>query len=66
MGGKYINCHDLPGGSKCVHSVTLSAGNEKDLLELAGRHGMSVHGLANTGEFRKTIIEHMKEGSPPA
>jgi len=65
MATKYINCHDLPGGSSCAHSVTISAGSEKELLEMAGRHGINVHGLANTPSMREAIRKNMKEGKPP-
>lgn len=61
MGRKYIECNAplSPGGSTCHE--TLSADTEKELLELAGRHAMNVHGLANTETLRDQLRGMIRE-----
>lgn len=66
MGRKYIDCRDLPGDlpgdTKC--SVTLAADTEEELLEAVVQHGITVHGYANTPDFREKVRKEFKEGAP--
>ena len=62
MGRKFIECHEemSPGGSRCHE--TIAADTEKELLELAGRHAINVHGAANTQDMRDHLLGMIKEG----
>ena len=64
MGRKYIDCReqDVPGGGRC--SWTLTADTEEELLEAALKHGINVHGHANTAEFRNKLINEFKDLPP--
>jgi predicted small metal-binding protein len=59
----YIDCRDHPGDVKC--SVALTADTKEELLEAVIQHGTTVHGYANTPEFREKIVKDFKEGTPP-
>ena len=65
MARKYIDCRDYPQADKRC-SVAISADSDKELLEAVVQHGVTVHGYADTAEFRNEILKGMKEGSPPA
>lgn len=65
MARKYVDCRDYPQTDKRC-SVAISADSEKELLEAVVQHGMSVHGYADTKEFRNEILKGMKEGRPSA
>jgi predicted small metal-binding protein len=65
MARKYIDCRDYPQTDKRC-SVAISADSEKELLEAVVQHGITVHGFADTKEFRNEILKGMKEGSPGA
>jgi predicted small metal-binding protein len=53
----------MPSDSKCT--VTISADNEKELMEVAVQHAVKVHGHRDTAEFRQMLRQAIKEGSPP-
>jgi predicted small metal-binding protein len=61
MGQKYIDCQELvaPGGAKCNERIM--ADSEKELLELAGRHAINVHGHSNIETFRQMLLSQIKE-----
>ena len=61
MGRKYMDCReqDAPGETRC--STTLSADNEEELLEAVIKHGINVHGFANTAEFRNRVCKEFKD-----
>ena len=65
MGSKYVICdeQDIPGGSRC--NATFVAENDDELLEIAVRHGMNVHGHANTESYREKVRSEFKLGTPP-
>ncbi len=62
MGQKFIECNEKmsPGGTPC--HATFSADTEQELLELAGRHAINVHGAANTEHLREHLRDMIKEG----
>ena len=60
---KYIDCREFPSESKCT--VAISAASEKELIEVAVRHAVKAHGHQDTAEFRQTLKQAIKEGSPP-
>jgi predicted small metal-binding protein len=47
-------------------TVAISADSERELIEVAVQHAVNVHGHRDTAEFRKTLRQAIKEGSPPA
>jgi len=65
MGSKYVICdeRDFPDSSKC--KATFVADNDDELLEMAVRHGMNVHGHANTEAYREKVRSEFKTGTPP-
>ena len=64
MARKYIDCREYPSEMKCT--LAIAADSDKELLEAAVQHAVSVHGHADTPEFRKQLSSMFKEGSPPA
>jgi len=64
MARKYIDCRDFPSESKCT--VAISADSEKELLEIALQHAVTVHGHQDTPEFRAQLNGAFKDGIPPA
>jgi predicted small metal-binding protein len=64
MARKYIDCREYPSEMNCT--LAIAADSEKELLEAAVQHAVSVHGHADTPEFRQQLSSMFKEGSPPA
>jgi len=60
----FIDCRDHPSDVKCT--VALSADTKDELLEAVVQHGTKVHGYKDTPEFRKMIVNEIKDGSPHA
>jgi predicted small metal-binding protein len=64
MARKYIDCREYPSEMKCT--LAIAADSDKELLEAAVHHAVSVHGHQDTPEFRQQLSSLFKEGSPPA
>lgn len=64
MARKYIDCRQFPSESKCT--VAISADSEKELLEIALQHALTVHGHKDTPEFRAQLKGAFKDGIPSA
>ncbi len=64
MNRKYIDCREFPSESAC--SVTIAADTEKELLDVAVQHAVSVHGHQDTPAFRLQLREAIHDGTPPA
>ena len=64
MARKHIDCRAFPSESKCT--VAISADSEKELLEIALQHAITVHGHKDTPEFRSQLKMAFKDGMPPA
>ena len=64
MTRKYIDCREFPSEMNCT--VAISADSEKELLEAAVQHAVSVHHHADTPELRTQLSALFHEGSPPA
>lgn len=62
MTRKYIDCREFPSEMNC--SVAISADTDKELIEAAVQHAVSVHKHQDTPELREQIRQTMKEGSP--
>jgi hypothetical protein len=64
MSRKYIDCRESPSETNC--SVAISAGSDKELLEAAVQHAVSVHQHEDTPELRTQLALLFKEGIPPS
>ena len=63
MSRQYIDCPEYPSTLNC--SVALSADNDKELLEAAVQHAVTVHDHGNSPELRKQLVSMFKPGTPP-
>ncbi|MGL4288806.1 MAG: DUF1059 domain-containing protein [Phreatobacter sp.] len=63
MSRKFIDCRAMPSEMNCT--VALSADTEKELLEAAVQHAVSVHKHQDTPELRAMIASAIKDGTPP-
>jgi predicted small metal-binding protein len=61
---KYIDCREFPSESKCT--IAISSDSEKELVDAAVQHAITVHGHSDTPEFRAQMRQAVHEGSPPA
>jgi len=64
MARKYVDCRQFPSETNCT--VTISADTEKELMEIAVLHAVTVHGHKDTPEFRGDLKNAFGEGTPPA
>ncbi len=62
MARKYVDCRQYPSEMNCT--VAISADTEKELMEIAVQHAVSVHGHKDTPEFRSQLKTAIKEGMP--
>ena len=63
MTRKYVDCREVPSEMHCT--IAISADNERELLEAAVQHAVSVHHHEDTQMLRSQISKAMKEGMPP-
>lgn len=63
MTRKYIDCREFPSEMNC--SVALSADSEKELMEAAVQHAVSVHHHVDSPELRSQLTTLFHEGTPP-
>lgn len=63
MSRQYIDCREFPSTMNC--SVALAADTEKELLEAAVQHAVSVHGHTDSLELRGQLTSLFKSGTPP-
>jgi predicted small metal-binding protein len=63
MTRKYIDCREYPSEMNC--SVALSADSDKELLEAAVQHAVSVHRHEDSPELRSQLKALFHEGTPP-
>ena len=60
MARKVIDCRLFPSEKNCT--VAIAADTTEELLEVAARHAVDVHGHADTPELRAQLRESIKEG----
>ena len=53
MARQYIDCREYPSDTNCT--VSIAADSEKELLEAAMQHAVTVHGHQDNEELRKTL-----------
>ena len=63
MTRKYIDCREFPSVMNCT--VAACADNDKELLEVAVQHAVTVHGHKDTAELRQQLQALFKPGTPP-
>ncbi len=61
---KHIDCRNYPSEMNCT--ISISADNDKELLEAAVQHAVAVHGHKDTPDLRKTLQTMLKDGAAPA
>lgn len=59
MARKFIDCREYPSETKCT--VAISADSERELLEVAVQHAVTIHGHRDTPELRETLKSMFKE-----
>lgn len=62
MPRKFIDCREIPSEMNCT--IAISADNEKELLEAAVQHAVTVHKHQDTPELRNMIKSAFKDGNP--
>ncbi|WP_322056425.1 DUF1059 domain-containing protein [Paraburkholderia sp. J63] len=60
----YIDCREFPSEMNCT--VAISADSQKELLEAAVQHAVTIHRHADTPELRAQLATLFHEGTPPA
>ena len=60
MARKHIDCREFPSEMNCT--VTISADNEKELLDAAAQHAVAVHGHSDNPQLREDLKKLVKEG----
>ena len=63
MARTYIDCREFPSDMNC--SVAIAADSEKELLDAAVQHAVTVHGHSDTPELRQQLSQLFKAGTPP-
>jgi len=63
MTRKYIDCREFPSENNCT--VAVCADNDKELLEVAVQHAVTVHGHKDSDELRQQLMSLFKPGTPP-
>jgi len=63
MSRLFIDCREFPSAMNCT--VALAADTEKELLEAAVEHAVSVHGHEDTPELREQLKQMFRAGTPP-
>jgi predicted small metal-binding protein len=63
MSRKYIDCREFPSETNC--SIAISADDDKELMEAAIQHAVSVHGHQDSEELRQQLTQLFREGTPP-
>ena len=63
MARQYIDCREFPSTMNC--SVALAADSDKELLDAAVQHAVTVHGHSDSPELRQQLSSFFKPGTPP-
>jgi len=63
MDRMYVDCREFPSESNCT--VAIAADSERELLEAAVQHAVSVHGHTDSPELREQLASGFKRGTPP-
>ena len=63
MARKFVDCREHPE-AHCT--VAVSADSEDELVEAVVQHATQAHGMKDTPEFRKQVLQSMKPVAPPS
>lgn len=58
MGRMFVDCREYPSEMNCT--VAISADTEKELLDAAVQHAVSVHGHSDSAELRQALVKMIK------
>jgi predicted small metal-binding protein len=56
----HIDCREYPSEMNCT--VAISADSERELIDAAVQHGVTVHGHTDSMEFREQLAKVIKQG----
>jgi predicted small metal-binding protein len=62
MARVHVDCREYPSEMNCT--LALVADSEKELLEAAVQHAVTVHKHTDTPEFRNELRKIIKQGNP--
>jgi predicted small metal-binding protein len=62
MARVHVDCREYPSEMNCT--LALVADSEKELLEAAVQHAVTVHRHTDTPEFRNELRKIIKQGNP--
>lgn len=62
MTRKHIDCRSFPSEMNC--SIAISADTDRELLEAAVQHAVTVHGHSDTPELRDQLRGAIMNGPP--
>ncbi len=60
MARKFIDCREYPSDINCT--VAIAADSEKELLDIAVQHAVTVHGHTDSPQLREKLKSLFKEG----
>lgn len=60
MARKSIDCREFPSDMNC--SLAMSADSEKELLEAAVQHAVTVHRHSDSPQFRDMLCKLFRDG----
>lgn len=63
MTRKYIDCREFPSEMNCT--VALAADSERELIEAAVQHAVTVHHHVDSPELRSQLAALFHDGTPP-
>jgi predicted small metal-binding protein len=63
MARQYVDCREFPSEMNCT--VAIAADSERELIDAAVEHAVSVHGHTDTPELRGQLGKLIKRGTPP-
>ena len=58
MTRKFVDCRDYPSEMNCT--IAISADSEKELLEAAVQHAVSVHSHSDSPELRQALTNMIR------
>lgn len=62
MARVHVDCREYPSEMNCT--LALVADSERELLEAAVQHAITVHKHEDTPEFRNELRKIIKQGNP--
>ncbi|MGG1944392.1 DUF1059 domain-containing protein [Trinickia sp. NRRL B-1857] len=63
MTRKYIDCREFPSEMNCT--ISMAADSERELIEAAVQHAVTVHHHVDSPELRSQLAKLFHDGTPP-